>query len=263
MRRSVWVRPRAAAPVIVAVAILLASCGAGHPTSAPKTSVPPVTTSAATAPTASSTSETPPPTSGTSSTTTLGLAFTWSVAALSADVEAQMTGVSWRPGCPVSLDALRSVQLAFWGFDGLLHTGRLIVNVDSVTPVVGAFRALFAAEFPIRQMRSVDDFAGDDEASMAADNTSDFNCRLVPGTATWSQHAYGRAVDVNPLENPSVRNGVVDPPSGAPWVDRTRSDQAIIRHGDAAWQAFAAVGWVWGGDWTSLKDYQHFSANGL
>lgn len=174
-----------------------------------------------------------------------------------------MTGVSWKPGCPTPLAVLRSVRLAYWGFDGLPHVGELIVNSDSVTAAVGAFRALFAARFPIRQMRPVDEFAGDDEISMAADNTSGFNCRLVPGTATWSQHAYGRAVDVDPLENPSVQNGVVDPPSGAPWADRTRSDPAVIHHGDAAWQAFAAVGWPWGGDWTSLKDYQHFSANGL
>lgn len=155
------------------------------------------------------------------------------------------------------------VTLGYWGFDAIAHTGRLVVNADSVAAVVGAFRALYQARFPIRQMGPVDDFGGDDEASMAADNTSAFNCRLVPGTATWSQHAYGRAVDVDPLENPEIQHGQVDPPSAAPWADRTRSVPAMIHHGDAAWLAFAGVGWRWGGDWTTPEDFMHFSANGL
>jgi hypothetical protein len=174
-----------------------------------------------------------------------------------------MQGVSWRPGCPVSLDQLRLVTLTYWGFDGHPHPGQLVVNSDSVTPMVRAFGSMYGARFPIRQMRLVEDFAGSDERSMTADNTSAFNCRLVTGTSTWSQHAYGRAVDVDPLENPEVNAGQVDPPSGALWADRTRTDPGMIRRGDAAWQAFAAAGWTWGGDWMSLKDYQHFSANGL
>ena len=174
-----------------------------------------------------------------------------------------MQGVSWRPGCPVPLDQLRLVRLIYWGFDNQAHWGELVVNSDSVTPIVRAFRSLYDTRFQIRQIRPVEDFSGSDEQSMTADNTSAFNCRLVPGSSTWSQHAYGRAVDVDPLENPEVRDGQVDPPSATRWADRARSDPGMIRHGDAAWQAFAAVGWTWGGDWTSLKDYQHFSANGL
>jgi D-alanyl-D-alanine carboxypeptidase len=174
-----------------------------------------------------------------------------------------MVGKSWHPGCPVGLDYLRLVTLSYWGFDAAAHTGQLVVNSDSVTPVVRAFRALYQGRFPIRRMRPVDYYGGDDEQSMAADNTSAFNCRLVPGTTTWSQHAYGRAVDLDPLENPEIQNGQIDPPSASLWANRARSDPAMIRHGDTAWQAFTAVGWKWGGDWTSLKDYMHFSANGL
>ena len=88
-----------------------------------------------------------------------------------------------------------------------MHSGQLIVNVDSMTPVVEAFRGLDQSRFPIRQMRLVDFYGGDDESSVAADNSSAFNCRLVPGTSAWSQHAYGRAVDVNPLENPEIQYG--------------------------------------------------------
>ncbi len=227
---------------------------AGSTTTPPVTTLPVATTSTDAASTTSSTS---PP-----ATTTTTPEFDWSSEPLDAATRAGMEGVSWHADCPLSLDELRLVRLRYWGFDGRPHWGELVVHSDSVTPIVDAFRSLYESRFPIRQMRLVDEFAGDDEQSMAADNTSAFNCRLVPGTSTWSEHAYGRAVDINPLENPWVHEGQVDPPSAAPWVDRTGSDPAMIRHGDAVWQAFTAVGWKWGGDWTSLQDYQHFSANG-
>jgi hypothetical protein len=174
-----------------------------------------------------------------------------------------MDGVSWHPGCPVGMDQLRLLRVSYWGFDHEVHQGDLVVNASGAAPLSHAFGLLFAARFPIRQMRVVDDFGGDDERSMLADNTSAFNCRQVPGTTVWSQHAYGLAVDVNPFENPEVRNGAVDPPAASAWADRSRSGPAMIRHGDAAWRAFSQIGWTWGGDWTSLRDYQHFSANGL
>lgn len=175
----------------------------------------------------------------------------------------RMTGVSWHPGCPVSLGQLRLLRLSYWGFDHAVHQGELIVNASAAASLTQAFRQLFAARFPIRQMRVVDDFGGDDERSMLADNTSAFNCRLVPGTSVWAQHAYGLAVDINPFENPAIQGGKVDPPAAAAWADRSRSSPAMIREGDAAWLAFDSIGWTWGGDWRSLKDYQHFSANGL
>ncbi len=173
-----------------------------------------------------------------------------------------MTGVSWHRGCPVSLNRLRLLRLSYWGFDQGVHQGELVVNESAAASVTRAFRLLLAARFPVRQMRVVDDFGGDDERSMLADNTSAFNCRLVPGTAVWSQHAYGLAVDVNPFENPEVSGGAVDPPAAAAWSDRTRSSPAMIRYGDAAWHAFDTIGWTWGGAWIAPKDYQHFSANG-
>jgi len=189
-------------------------------------------------------------------------AFQASATALTAAMRARMSGVSWRPGCPVSLGQLRLLRLSYWAFDNAVHTGELIVNTLAAAPLTRAFAMLFAARFPIRQMRVVDDFGGDDERSMLADNTSAFNCRLVPGTTVWAQHAYGLAVDINPFENPEIRSGQVDPPAAAAWADRSRSSPALMRNGDAAWQAFHAIGWTWGGDWHSLKDYMHFSANG-
>jgi hypothetical protein len=192
-----------------------------------------------------------------------GPMFRAGTSALTAAMRARMTGVSWHPGCPVSLGQLRLLRLSYWGFDHAVHQGELVVNASATAGLARVFRLLFAARFPIRQMRIVDDFGGDDEASMLADNTSAFNCRLVPGTGIWSQHAYGLAVDANPLENPEVQNGMVDPPAAAKWADRSRSSPAMIKDGDAAWRAFRAIGWTWGGDWRSPKDYMHFSANGL
>jgi len=182
--------------------------------------------------------------------------------AIPAWMRRRMIGVSWRPGCPVGLGQLRLLRLGYWGFDHTVHQGQLIVNQSAARPLTRAFRLLFAARYPIRQMRVVDVFGGSDERSMLADNTSAFNCRRIPGTTTWSEHAYGLAVDINPFQNPEVVGGAVDPPAAAGWANRSGHSRAMIRHGDAVWRAFVSVGWRWGGDWTSPKDYQHFSANG-
>lgn len=189
--------------------------------------------------------------------------FSYAASTLDAARRAWMTGRTWRPGCPVGLSDLRALRLTYWGFDRRPHAGLLIVNARAVGPLVSAFRHLFEERFPIRRMVAVDAVGGDDERSMLADNTSDFNCRLVPGTHVWSQHSYGLAVDVNPFENPEVSGNVVDPPAAWRNADRTRSVRGMIAHGGVAWRAFLGVGWPWGGDWSSPKDYQHFSANGL
>jgi hypothetical protein len=186
--------------------------------------------------------------------------YSATVAVIPAKLRETMT--SWRPGCPVGLDDLRLVTLTHWGFDARPHRGRLIVHRDAAAAMVRVFRALFAARFPIRKVRLVEAYGSDDDRSMAADNTSAFNCRLVEGSSSWSEHAYGRAIDVNPLENPYVRRGHVSPPGGRRYVDRTQWKRGMIHRGDAVVRAFAAVGWEWGGDWSSLKDYQHFSASG-
>lgn len=186
--------------------------------------------------------------------------YSATVSPIPAKLRATMT--SWRPGCPVGLDDLRLVTLTHWGFDDRPHRGRLIVHRDSAAAMVRVFRDLFAARFPIRRLRLVEAYGSDDDRSMAADNTSAFNCRLVEGSSSWSEHAYGRAIDVNPLENPYVRGAHVSPPRGRLYVDRSKWKPGMIHRGDAVVRAFAAVGWEWGGDWSSLKDYQHFSATG-
>jgi hypothetical protein len=130
--------------------------------------------------------------------------------------------------------------------------------------VLGVFERLYRDRYPIRRMRLIDKYGASDRKSMAADNTSAFNCRFVAGRpGVWSQHAYGRAIDVNPIENPYVTSsGHVSPPAGRPFADRSRKVPGMIHAGDATVRAFAAAGWEWGGNWSWPKDYQHFSSNG-
>ncbi len=175
----------------------------------------------------------------------------------------RMTGVSWHRGCPVGLDELRLLRVNHWGFDGGVHRGRLVVHRDSAGPMLRTMRQLFRLHYPIRRMRLVDAYGADDHRSMAADNTSAFNCRVVAGTSRWSEHAYGHAIDLNPVENPYVTaDGYVSPPSGAPFADRSRGAPGVIHRNGPVVAAFAENGWAWGGNWAWPKDYQHFSAGG-
>jgi hypothetical protein len=171
---------------------------------------------------------------------------------------------SYRAGCPVAPAQLRLVHVPTWGFDGRPHTGSLVVNAAVARDVARVFTRLYRARFPIRRMRPVDVYRGSDERSMAADNTSGFNCRyaVAPGPRRWSVHAYGEAIDVNPVENPYVLGGTARPPAGARYVDRSRLRPGMADRGGTLVSAFAAVGWQWGGRWTASPDYQHFSANG-
>ena len=159
---------------------------------------------------------------------------------------------------------LRELTLSYYGFDSRAHTGVLVVH-ESVTSQIGAvFKRLYDGRFPIRRMVKVDAYGGDDDASMAADNTSAFNCRAAVGSdpPRWSMHAYGKAIDVNPVENPYVYDGKVEPPNGARYADRSRNSPGMAKRGGTLVSAFAAYGWEWGGNWSSSKDYQHFSTNG-
>ncbi|HEY7282704.1 MAG TPA: M15 family metallopeptidase [Actinomycetota bacterium] len=173
-------------------------------------------------------------------------------------------GTSWHPGCPVPLSGLRVLDLTYWGFDDAPHRGRLIVAAEQARPVVAVFRRLFVGRFPIRLVEPVDAFDGSDDRSMAADNTSGFNCRGATGNPdVFSQHAYGRAIDLNPFENPYVSSsGEVQPQDAARFADRSLDAKGMIRSGSLPVRAFASIGWEWGGAWSVTKDYQHFSLNG-
>ena len=170
---------------------------------------------------------------------------------------------SWREGCPVPIDDLRILRMDHWGFDGAEHPGELVVHRDVADAVLGVFRRLWDARFPIERMVLVDEYGASDDRSMEANNTSAFNCRTVAGTTRWSEHSYGRAIDLNPVQNPYVSSsGRVSPPNGGPYADRNRQDAGMVHGGDVVATGFADIGWGWGGTWRNSKDYQHFSASG-
>lgn len=185
------------------------------------------------------------------------------VVILDRDVRARITGVSWKPGCPVGLDDLRLLMVTYRGFDGGARVGPLIVHRGVAKAVSSVFDELYRARFPIANIALVDDFEADDDRSTFADNTSAFNCRRVAGAKHWSQHAYGKAIDINPRENPYVHaDGHVLDLAARPFVDRVDARPGMITPDGPVVRAFARVGWLWGGTWRTTKDYQHFSSNG-
>ncbi len=177
-------------------------------------------------------------------------------------VTAADLGSSWRSGCPVGPSQLRRVRVTYWGYDGAIHTGDLIIRDTEAQHVAAAFRELYDARFQINRIHPVQRYGSDDDASMAANNTSAFNCRAVTGGSRWSEHSYGTAIDINPVQNPYVTSsGTVLPPAGKPYADRSVKVTGTINRNGVVRRAFAAVGWEWGGDWTNPKDYQHLSLN--
>jgi D-alanyl-D-alanine carboxypeptidase len=188
--------------------------------------------------------------------------FVGTISRIDAAQAKRMTGVSWRRGCPVHLRDLRVLRMSHRRFDGKVATGRLIVHADVAREVLSVFRRLYSAGFPIRRMVPVDAYGASDFRSIEADNTSAFNCRYVEGTTRWSEHAYGRAIDVNPIENPYVSGGRTSHRASVPYLNRSRRRPGMAFEGGALVRAFDAIGWGWGGRWSSVKDYQHFSASG-
>jgi hypothetical protein len=171
---------------------------------------------------------------------------------------------SWHRGCPLAPASLRRLRVTYLGFDGRAHAGALIVNAKVVGSLTRVFARLYAARFPIRRLQPIDAYGGNDERSLDADNTAAFNCRyaVAPGPKHWSVHAYGLAVDVNPVENPYVEGGRVHPRAGRAYLDRSRYRRGMALRGGLLVRAFADVGWQWGGRWSGSPDYQHFSATG-
>jgi len=171
----------------------------------------------------------------------------------------RMRQSSWRPGCPVPIAELAHLRLSHWGSDGAVHEGELIVHHELAAEVLVIFKALFEQKFPIEKMRLIEEYQGSDDRSMADNNTSGFNCRPVLGKPqVFSKHSYGRAIDINPLWNPMVEGGTVLPPGGVSFAARDRPAPGLLRKGSPAVRVFTSRGWTWGGDFTSMKDYQHF-----
>jgi hypothetical protein len=186
------------------------------------------------------------------------LPFKSSVQSIPQRVLIQMQRFTWHKGCPVPLHQLAYVKLRYWGFDQQPHTGVLIVNQALVPDVIHIFKALYQQNFPIQRMQLMDDFKGDDDKATQANNTSAFNCRAVTGhPGIYSQHSYGRAIDINPLINPFVKGRSVSPIQGLPHVDRALEEPGKITQQSLIYRLFSQHGWDWGGHWVDVQDYQH------
>jgi D-alanyl-D-alanine carboxypeptidase-like protein len=172
-------------------------------------------------------------------------------------------GTSWEPGCPVSLRDLRYLTVTFRGFDRAAHTGELIVRADQARGVVGVFRRLYAARFPIEQMTLPTTAERDPTPSGDGNGTGAMVCRATTGQSFYSAHAYGLAIDLNPFQNPYLKDGLVIPELAGAYLDRSWRRPGMIGPDSLPVRAFADIGWSWGGSWRTLKDYQHFSATGL
>jgi D-alanyl-D-alanine carboxypeptidase len=180
-------------------------------------------------------------------------------APVSAPLLARIRATTWHPGCPVDPQDLRQLTLSFRDFGNQTRTGTLLVHRDLADEVVGLFQTLFRRGFQIARMVPIEDYGGNDEASMAANNTSAFNCRDATGSrGLYSNHSWGRAIDINPLTNPYVKGDQVLPPEGRKYLDRTKAFPGSILNDGVAVRVFEINGWTWGGRWLDRKDYQHF-----
>jgi hypothetical protein len=197
--------------------------------------------------------------------------FHSSIRPLPAPVRAELRGEFWRSGCPLPLTQLRVLTVTYLGFDNRGHTGQLVVDAGVAAPLARVFQKLYDLRFPIRHMRLADAYGPRSARPADTDISAAFDCRQAiaspctsrarKGNGTWSEHAYGRAVDLNPVENPYVGCGMSRDPASKPYLDRSRLRRGMVTPAVVA--AFRSIGWGWGGDWSGpTKDYMHFSASG-
>ncbi len=212
--------------------------------------------------------EGPPSSSPEATPAPLPARFEGTIERLPADVHVEMHGTTWHVGCPVPMRDLRLLTFRYWGFDRVVHEGPMVVNETVAGDVLWVFHQLFDAKYPIKHVALAKRYKPrHDDPDTKRDVTAAFNCRPVITTGgpqpIVSQHAYGWAIDINPLQNPEVApNGYVRGKYARPYRDRSRGLPGMIHPGDVVVRSFAAIGWEWGGDWSSMKDYMHFSLTG-
>ncbi len=188
-----------------------------------------------------------------------GAEFDFTIGPVPEDVLARS---SWSPDCPVAVDDLAYLTMAHYGFDGEFHTGEMIVHADVADDVVAVFRRLHEARYPIEQMRVIAAEEVDAHPTGDGNDTTSFVCRPAVGSGNWSQHAFGLAVDVNPFHNPYHKGDLVLPELASAYLDRADARPGMIAEGDVVVQAFDGIGWGWGGRWSTLDDWMHFSRSG-
>ena len=189
-----------------------------------------------------------------------------SISKITPEIKKRMIkGNSWKKGCPVPLENLRYLRVTHLDFKGKDARGEIIVHKDVSHQVTEIFRSLYAIGYPVYKMKLVSDYKGNDWQSIESGNTSAFNCRSATGSKKWSKHSYGKAIDINPIENPYIsRSGRISHKASLKYRKRvhkksTSADKALLLKNDKATKIFEKHGWKWGGDWPGVKDYQHFS----
>ena len=199
-------------------------------------------------------------------TSTILAEYSSSISPITSEIKKRMLkGNSWKKGCPVALKDLRYLRVKHINFSGEEMMGEIIVHKEVSAEVTEIFEALYNVKYPIKKMRLVSDYKGSDWQSIESDNTSAFNCRLATGSKKWSKHSYGKAIDINPIENPYIsRKGYISHKVSETYRKRLHqksgyADKAMLLKNDKAVQIFKKYGWEWGGDWSGVKDYQHFS----
>lgn len=170
----------------------------------------------------------------------------------------RISDVSFKDNNIITIEDLRYLKMTYWGYDGERHTGEMIVHHSIADEVLDIFKELYDVKYPIEKMVLVDDYDGDDNLSMADNNSSAFNYRYITGTSRLSNHAYGLAIDINPIQNPYITSRGVEPIEGEAYVDRQLNEMGMIKKDDPCYIAFTSRGWEWGGEWARVKDYQHF-----
>lgn len=170
----------------------------------------------------------------------------------------RINNISYKENDYITLEDLRYLEVTYWGFDDKRHYGELIVNQLVAEEVIEIFKELYQNRYLIDKIVLVDEYDGDDLKSMAANNTSAFNYRKVAGSNKLSNHSYGLAIDINPLQNPYIKSGHVSPEGGYDYINREINQIGMVHKDDICYQTFTSRGWEWGGDWKSIKDYQHF-----
>jgi D-alanyl-D-alanine carboxypeptidase-like protein len=196
--------------------------------------------------------------------------FHSSITPVPASMQKQLkAGGFWHKGCPVGLSDLRLLTVTHRGFDGHRHTGQIITNKNAAGPLANVFHQLYRLHFPMHHMHFSDVYGPASGRPRDGDVTGSFECRqAVPspctggsGTGSWSNHAYGMAIDINPVENPYVGCGQSRDPLAQSYRDRSRHRRGMVTR--RVVNAFGSVGWGWGGAWAgNTKDYMHFSFNG-
>ncbi len=174
------------------------------------------------------------------------------------DIYENMIGKSIPNKEQVDISQLSYLKVTYYGFDDKPHIGEIIVDKSVSNEVLDIFEELYSKKYPIEKISLIDKYDAIDDLSMKDNNTSAFCYREIAGSNKLSNHSKGLAIDINPLINPMVKNGEVSPREGIDYIDRELNVKGMITKGDACYEAFTKRGWTWGGDWTSLKDYQHF-----